>query len=181
MDTEPEGAHAEVVGTDSCAPVSKFPEDDRIAMKTSKFALVAAVLGAVWLAGCSTIDSRINQYPDTFAQLTPQQQALVRAGQVGLGFDMTTVKIALGDPDRVVVRTDASGDVQIWHYGEYAYYNGVYLWAGDGYRRRAWWGGGGWWGPGPGPYWDTPVQAFDRFRVEFRNGRVVSIQRDTGY
>ncbi len=152
-------------------------------MKRTHLSLAfAAALSAVWLAGCSTVDTRIRDNPDAFAQLTPQQQSLVRAGQIGLGFSSGAVKIALGEPDRITERTDASGESQVWHYVGYAYYNGAYLWAGPGFpHRRGWgWGGGGWWGPGPGPYWDQPVAAFDRFRVEFKDGKVVSIQKDVG-
>lgn len=151
-------------------------------MKTTNLFLAsAAALAAVCLSGCSTVDSRIQSHPEVFAQLTPQQQALVRAGQVGLGFNMDTVKVALGDPDRVTLRTDTNGESQVWHYIGYAYYNGAYLWAGPAFpsRHRGW----GWhsaWYPDPGPFWDTPVAAFDRFRVEFQNGKVTSIQQDVG-
>ena len=89
-------------------------------MKTTCSLLaVASVLGAVFLAACSTPESRISDHPDVFARLTPAQQALVKSGQVALGFDQDTVKLALGDPDRVTVRTNTQGQTQVWHYTTY--------------------------------------------------------------
>ena len=149
-------------------------------MKTTKLCLIsAAAVCAVWLAGCSTPETRIRDNPETFAQLTPQQQELVRAGRVGVGFDMAAVKLALGDPDRVTLRSDGSGESQIWHYVEYVYYDAGFLYPGPyfgGYRHR--WGGGwgGGWGWG-GPY-DEYAQAYDHFRIEFKNGKVTTISEE---
>jgi hypothetical protein len=47
---------------------------------------------------------------------TPDEEALVKARQVAIGFDVTLVKLALGNPDRVTLRTDAAGSTLIWHY-----------------------------------------------------------------
>ncbi|HXQ80686.1 MAG TPA: hypothetical protein VN775_05205, partial [Opitutaceae bacterium] len=108
---------------------------------TSLFAAFAAVSGALWLAGCSTPETRINDHPEVFAQLTPQEQALVKAGQVGLGFSAEAVKLALGQPDRVTIRTDERGQLEVWHYVETVYYDGAFLYGGP------YWGGwGGGWG-----------------------------------
>jgi outer membrane protein assembly factor BamE (lipoprotein component of BamABCDE complex) len=140
----------------------------------------AAALGAVWLAGCSTPETRIKNDPEAFSRLNPDQQALVKAGQVGIGFDMSAVKLALGDPDRITVRTNAQGQVQTWHYVEYATYDGAYLYAGPfwgGYRHRGWGGSMGWWAPEP--FYPLPVaREFDRFRIEFKDGKVTSIAQE---
>jgi hypothetical protein len=123
--------------------------------------------------------------PATFVRLNPQQQALVRAGQVAIGMDMSTVKLALGDPDRVTMRSNASGQSQIWHYVSYED-NGVILYTGYYHRgwagRRGNWGGWGGWGGGwgwGGPYYpyytDYPTRSVhDRFRVEFGANNLVS-------
>ena len=111
-------------------------------MKTSKLFLALSVLtGAILLAGCETTpDSRISNNPTAFAQLTAQEQTLVKSGQVGVGFSEMAVKLALGEPNRVTLETNAQGQIQIWHYSESVYYDGAYLyggthWGGWGHRR----------------------------------------------
>jgi len=139
-------------------------------------------LCSVWLAGCSTPDVRIRDNPEAFAQLPPQQQQLVRGGRVGIGFSMEAVKLALGNPDRVTVRTNINGETQIWHYVQYDYYDGGFLYAGPGwgmgygggYGRR--WGRGGW-GGGWGMMDDYAVP-YDHFRIEFKDGKVSSINEE---
>jgi len=136
------------------------------------FPLVA--LAALWLTGCSTPTTRIEANPEAFARLTPQQQALVRAGQIGLGFDAEAVRLALGEPDRMFVRTDTSGEVEIWHYVTYEA-GGTLLYTGYYHTGRRWWG----WGPMYPYYLDYPSrQVRDRFRVEFKDGRVTSITEE---
>jgi hypothetical protein len=138
--------------------------------------LGAASLGLV-LAGCSTPQSRIDANPAAFNSLPPQQQALVKAGQVGIGMSMEAVKLSLGDPDRVTSRTDAQGQEQVWHYVQYES-GGVYLYTGY-YHRWRHGGWGGWWGPGYPWYMDYPNRSvYDRISVEFRNGQVVAINKD---
>jgi len=151
---------------------------------TSLLKVLAAVSGAAWLAGCSTPETRISSHPEVFAQLTPQEQALVKAGQVGLGFSAEAVKLALGQPDRVTIRTDEKGQLEVWHYVETVYYDGAFLYGGPywggwgggwgGWGRRGW-GWGGYWG---GPYPVGPVSTYDRFRVEFRNNKVVAFNQE---
>lgn len=135
--------------------------------------LVLVALGALWLAGCSTPASRIKANPEAFQRLTPQQQALVKAGQVGLGFDFEAVKLALGDPDRVTTRTDTDGTTTIWHYLTYEA-DGRLLYTGYYHSWRGRWG----W-PGYPYYLDYPYrQVRDRFRVEFQDGQVTAITQD---
>jgi hypothetical protein len=134
--------------------------------------LVAGVL--TLLTGCSTPSTRIQANPEAFARLSPQHQELVRAGQVALGFDEDAVKLALGDPDRRSRRIDADGETAIWHYATYQY-EGRILFSGYYHTRRPWWG----WGVAYPYYLDYPAREVrDRFRVEFRNGRVIAISED---
>lgn len=134
------------------------------------------VAGAIaLLAGCSTPTTRINNNPEVFARLTPEQQDLIKQGKVAIGFDMPMVKLALGDPDRIKVRTDAHGDSEIWSYVSYEADDGVPLYRG--YYHRYYYGG-------PGPiypyYMGYPSRReHEHFRVVFRNGRVVSIENET--
>jgi hypothetical protein len=137
--------------------------------------LIAACTALI--LGCSTPDSRIRNSPDEFARLNPDQQALVKAGQIAPGFDMGAVKLALGDPDRVVIITDAQGEHQVWHYVTYESYEGVVIYTG--YYHRYW----GWGGPrfyGGIPYYDGyPARIHDRIRVVFdTTGRVKSIEQE---
>jgi hypothetical protein len=143
-------------------------------MKTLKSLLGAAALGALLLTGCSTVDSRIQDNPGLFAGLPPAQQALVKQGKAGVGMDMATVRLALGDPDRVTTRTTAAGETQVWHYATYEGDDGMILYSG--YYHR-WWGLNGW---GAYPYYmDYPTRrVHDRFRVEFQGGRVISVEQE---
>ena len=141
--------------------------------RTSGF-LFAVALTAAALLGCSTPATRIKANPEVFARLDPQQQALVRAGQIALGFDFEGVKLALGDPDRVTVRTTSDGETVIWHYVTYEA-NGRVLFTGYYHTSRRWWG----WGPSYAYYLDYPNRRErDRFRVEFKRGVVSAITED---
>ncbi|MFZ1054393.1 MAG: hypothetical protein WAN79_01870 [Opitutaceae bacterium] len=147
-------------------------------MKTSRiFALGTAAICAMLVAGCSTPESRISHSPDVFARLNPDQQALVKAGRIAVGFDMDSVKLALGDPTRVVVRTDSTGQHQVWHYVTYEDYQGVVIYTGYYHRYR------GWGGPffyGGLPYYDGyPARVHDRIRVVFGpNNLVTAIEQE---
>jgi outer membrane protein assembly factor BamE (lipoprotein component of BamABCDE complex) len=149
-------------------------------MKTSKTLLLsAAALCAVWLAGCQTPESRIKGSPEVFARLTPDQQAMVKAGQVGIGFTPDAVKLALGDPTRVTERVDATGKTEVWHYTEYETNDGVFLYTGYYHSWRGGpWGWGGGWGPGWGgyPYYDAYPNRRERdhIRVSFNTAGTVS-------
>ncbi|HEY1792626.1 MAG TPA: hypothetical protein VGG34_06885 [Opitutaceae bacterium] len=147
-------------------------------MKSSSFfACAGTVLLAALLAGCDTPQSRIDRSPEIFARLNPDQQALVKKGQVGIGFDMDAVKLALGDPTRVVERTTPQGERQIWHYVTYEDYDGVIIYGGYYHHWRGW---GGPYFYGGVPYYDGyPARVHDRFRVEFDStGHVVAIDQE---
>ncbi len=147
------------------------------AMKTSRIFALASLALCAALAGCSSPDSRIQRSPEVFARLNPDQQALVKAGRIAPGFDMDEVRLALGDPDHVVLHTDASGQHEVWHYVTYEDAQGVVIYSG--YYHRYW----GWGGPrfyGGAPYFDGfPARVRDRVRVEFdKDSRVASIQEE---
>jgi outer membrane protein assembly factor BamE (lipoprotein component of BamABCDE complex) len=147
-------------------------------MKTSRFFILAsAVVCSALFIGCETPDSRIRNSPDIFARLNPDQQALVRAGQIAVGFDMDAVKLALGDPTRVTINTDNTGQHEVWHYVQYEDNQGVVIYTGY-YHRWGGWGGPRFWGD-VGYYNGYPVHVHDRIRVTFDNSRrVASIQQE---
>jgi outer membrane protein assembly factor BamE (lipoprotein component of BamABCDE complex) len=138
-------------------------------MKTLPYPILA-LAGLFLLAGCSTPDARIKNNPETFNRCTPQQQELIKQGEVALGFDEDMVRLALGDPDRVVTRTDASGQSQVWSYVTYETDDGVLLYTG--YYHR-------FWGPVYPYYLDYPARVeHDHFRVVFKDGKVISIEEE---
>lgn len=126
-------------------------------------------LTAALLAACvMTPEQRIEKAPEAFAQLTTEQQTIVRAGQVAIGFDASATKLALGAPDRVLERTTAEGITEVWQYLD------VYtLPTGPCY--------GAYFRYGLPPYclYAEPIQQVkERMRVNFAAGKVVSIERE---
>ena len=107
-------------------------------MKTSKIYLVLAALFAVAFAGCATPEARIQKNPEIFARLTPAQQEMIKKGQVGVGFDREMVKLALGEADRVLARTDKAGTSEIWSYVTYDGGDGYPLYRGYYHRYYGW-------------------------------------------
>ena len=134
---------------------------------------VLLLAGLLAFAGCATPEARIKQNPAAFDRCTPDQQELIKQGKVALGFDAEMVKLALGDPDRITSRTDASGTSEVWHYETYETSDGMILYTG--YYHH-------FWGPPLYAYYmDYPARrATDHFRVAFRGGKVVSIEEEQG-
>jgi outer membrane protein assembly factor BamE (lipoprotein component of BamABCDE complex) len=143
-------------------------------MKTLPHLIILVFACLVLLAGCSTPDARIKENPEAFDRCTPQQQELIKQGKVALGFDEGMVKLALGDPDRTTTHTDASGQSEIWNYVTYETDEGVVLYTGYYHRFR---------GPVLYPYYlDYPTRReHDRFKVVFKDGKVVAIEEESGY
>lgn len=141
-------------------------------MKALKIiSLLAAALGVLLLAGCSTPETRIKKNPVAFARLTPTQQDLVKKGQVALGFDHEMVKLALGDPDHMRIRTDVSGTTEIWTYTTWETRDGVMLY--HGYYHR-------YWGDPFYPYYmNYPGRRErDHTKVSFKDGKVISVEAE---
>ncbi len=86
-------------------------------MKTKLVSLLGAVTLAL-VAGCSTVDSRIDKNRAAFNTWPPAVQDRVVKGEVDIGFTTEQVRVALGEPDRVFTRTSADGTAQIWSYRE---------------------------------------------------------------
>lgn len=143
-------------------------------MNPRLLALVLVVFGAFGLAGCSTPETRIKSNPAVFARLTPAEQDLIKQGQVAIGFDTEMVKLAVGEPDRISERTDASGKTVIWSYTTYETTDGVLLYRG-GYHRAYRWNDPLY------PYFMSAGSRRDRdyFKVTFKDGRVTSIEKET--
>jgi len=76
--------------------------------------IAALFLG--FLAGCSTVDSRIQDDPQTFASLSPADQVLVRQASVREGMPRSAVYLAWGRPDRVRYGSRARVPFEAWIY-----------------------------------------------------------------
>ncbi|PTY03159.1 hypothetical protein DB347_22010 [Opitutaceae bacterium EW11] len=141
-------------------------------MKHLTYFLIAA--GLLLAAGCATPEARIKRNPEIFAQLSPNDQQLIREGKVALGFTPEMVKLALGDPDRVFIRTDASGTSESWSYTTYESDTGVLLYRG--YYHRFY----GWGDPFYPYYMSFPARRErEYFKVVFSGGRVSAIERQS--
>lgn len=135
--------------------------------------LAGWIAGSAFLAGCATPAARIRQNPEPFAQLAPDQQEMIRRGQVAVGFTAEMVRLALGEPDRYSTRTDADGTSEIWSYVTYDGPTGVPLYRGWYHRYHMW-------GDPLYPYYLSVPGRRERehFRVIFRNGRVTAIEQE---
>lgn len=136
----------------------------------------APIAAALLVSACATPESRIKDDPRAFAVATAEQQALIRKGEIAVGFKPEFVKLALGEPDRITEHTDASGVETTWHYTE----------SNPGYVART-----GYYDPYFGPVYPAPFAApllgplttvapsieSDRLRVVFRGGAVSAIER----
>ena len=142
-------------------------------MARSRFAFSALPI-LLLLAGCATPERRIQQNQELFDSFPIATQARIRGGQIDLNFSPDMVRIALGEPQRKLVRRSAEGDAEIWLYLDLVrHYE----------RQRADIDGVSSSGPGGlrsvgGSAWINVMQEreFVRTRVEFRNGAVTAIE-----
>ena len=136
----------------------------------SRFLVVA---GVAVLAGCSTPQTRIDHNPQIFSTLAPADQELIKQGKIAVGFTQDEVKLALGDPDRIYVRTDATGANETWSYTTYETDGGVILYRGYYHRFYRW-------GDPYYPYYTgfPARREHEVFRVIFSGGRVATIEQE---
>jgi hypothetical protein len=138
-----------------------------------RLALAIPLLGL--LAGCaSTPAQRIQQNQELFDSLPVADQARIRGGQIDLGFTPEMVRIALGEPQRTLLRRAPEGDTAVW----------LYLDTLRRYeRQRADIDGLSVSGPGGmrtigGSVWINVLheREFVRRRIEFKNGAAALIE-----
>jgi outer membrane protein assembly factor BamE (lipoprotein component of BamABCDE complex) len=136
------------------------------------FSCLIACLGLAFLAGCATPEARIKKNPEIFAQLSPGDQELIRQGKVAVGFTKEMVKLALGEPDRVYTRTDATGSGETWSYTTYETEGGILLYRGYYHRYYRW-------GDPYFPYYTAYPGRRERevFRIVFDGDRISSIEQ----
>ncbi|HQF38874.1 MAG TPA: hypothetical protein PK322_07125 [Opitutaceae bacterium] len=135
--------------------------------------LLGCLLGLAVFAGCSTPQTRIRQNPELFNNLAPGDQELIKQGKVAVGFTPEMVKLAVGDPDRVYTRTDATGKNEAWVYTSYTSHGGTMVYYRGFYHRRH---------PGMYAYFAdyNDREVVERYRVTFKEGKVASIEEMSG-
>lgn len=136
--------------------------------------LLLLLLPLVALAGCATPEHRIQKNQEFFNSLPVAAQARIRGGQIDLNFTPGMVRIALGEPQRRILRRTPSGETDIWLYFDSARsyerqradLDGLVINSSSGVRSV---GGSAW--------INVPQEReFVRLRVEFQNGSVVAIE-----
>jgi hypothetical protein len=138
-----------------------------------KGVVTAGLVALLALAGCATPEARIQRNPELFATLAASDQQTIKEGRAALGFTPEMVRLALGDPDRVTARTDASGTNEVWRYTTYETEGGLYLYRGYYHRyyhhRDPFF-----------PYYMNYSGRRDRdyLRVTFSGGRVSAIEEE---
>ena len=136
--------------------------------------LVLPLFSLIVLAGCATPEHRIQKNQEFFNTLPVAAQARIRGGQIDLNFTPGMVRIALGEPQRKILRRTLTGDTDIWLYSDSirsyerqrADLDGLIINSSSGVRSV---GGSAW--------INVPQEReFVRLRVEFQNGSVVAIE-----
>jgi hypothetical protein len=81
-----------------------------------KLSFGLAALIASFLAGCSTVESRIESNPQIYASFSPEDQALVRQGRIREGMPKAAVFLAWGNPDRIRSGVRLGHSFEAWVY-----------------------------------------------------------------
>jgi hypothetical protein len=122
------------------------------------------------LAGCATTPAeRIEKNRTAYASWPPNVEAMIRAGEIAVGFSPEQVRMALGAPDRVHNHTTSAGTAEIWSYRNHRprITVGVGVMGGGGSTRV----GGSTVMSSGGPYSDEVLRAV------FENGVVSAIEQ----
>jgi hypothetical protein len=140
-------------------------------MSMSAAVRLLAIAAVATLAACASPRSRIDKDPAGFAKLPPEQQELIKQGKVGIGFDESAVKLALGEPSRITERTDVNGKSVIWRYVQYENDSGAMLYTGFYHSYYA---------PFSPLFIDasTTRRERDRLLVVFSDGKVSAIEQE---
>ncbi|MBS0662748.1 MAG: hypothetical protein JSR48_05750 [Verrucomicrobia bacterium] len=89
------------------------------------------------LAGCATSADRIASNQAMFDSWPAEVREKVRAGQAAVGFTPDMVLVALGQPDRKVLRTSAQGTAEVWTYFDHGPHFSIGVGMGSGGRSSA--------------------------------------------
>jgi hypothetical protein len=154
------------------------------------------------LAGCSTVETRIQENPGAYQRLSPNDQALVQHGRIREGLSRDAVYIAWGPPSQRAEGRMRGSAIETWiyydtsvgdyagpyGYGGYGGYFGGYGGFGYGYgygggwgyrgHHRGGYGGRFYYDPFFDPYFYNRVSVlrYPERTVSFQNGRVIAFQ-----
>ena len=81
-----------------------------------KIGFTLGCFGCLFLAACSTIDSRIQEKPAVFSSLSPQDQALVKSGMIREGLPQQAIYIAWGAPAQLRYGSRNGHPYEAWVY-----------------------------------------------------------------
>lgn len=84
--------------------------------------LLSALLAIVLLSGCEStggVSSRIQEKSTAFATLTPEQQKMIRAGEIETGFTSEMVYMALGSASKTEVKDSPDGPITMLTFNKY--------------------------------------------------------------
>jgi hypothetical protein len=141
-------------------------------MNTVKLLTLGLVVGML-LTGCATVESRIQDNMSAFLMYSPEEQAMIREGRIGLGFTPEMVRIALGRPRRIYTRQSDAGIANVWAYvreiSDGRFHHPYFVGRHSGHDR--------FFLGYDSFYWRERTREIDVLRVEFRNGKVIGIER----
>jgi len=106
-------------------------------------ALIVGLCASAFLFnGCSTTETRISDHPEIFQTLSPNDQALVKAGKIREGMSQNAVWLAWGVPDQKATGVARGKPVETWIYNEYTYANAPYPYPYGPFGYGGYFGGG---------------------------------------
>lgn len=83
--------------------------------------VLPACVALLALTGCEStgVSARIQEKSAAYAALSPEQQKLVKAGEIEIGFTSDMVYMSLGKPSEVENKDTPDGSVAMWTYKKY--------------------------------------------------------------
>jgi hypothetical protein len=79
-------------------------------------ALFGALFVLLFLSGCTTLETRIQERPEAYRALSPSDQALVQQGKIREGMSQDAVYIAWGPPSSRIPGRNRGRIVETWIY-----------------------------------------------------------------
>ena len=152
-------------------------------------ALIACAV-SILLAGCTTTETRIQERPEAFRALSPNDQALVQQGKIREGMSQDAVYIAWGPPSSRLPGRARGRIVETWIYdataaGDYPgpFFYGAGYGHGVGFglyggRRSRFGHGYFFYDPFYDPFFynHANIVRYPERTVSFQNGRVIAYQ-----
>jgi len=129
------------------------------------------MLGALLLASCSTVNSRIKANQSAFDGYTPEVQQKIRAGEIAVGFTPEMVEMAWGEPYRKDQVTGEDYAAEVWTWSRSVPGVGIGMGTGGYYGGNV--------GIGTGILVGDGAHREDSAQVEFRNGKVATFRNRT--